>query len=61
MFIALHSGKCLLVTAVVSTLLLFDPVTLPLNLLTSNEMDDQDLSCTIHPPSFIDDMSSVFC
>jgi len=32
---------------------LFDPVTLKFNLLTSNEMGDQDLSCTIQPPSLV--------
>jgi len=36
-FIAMPSGECLLVVAVVSTLHLFDPVALTFNLLTSNE------------------------
>jgi len=31
--------------------MLIDPLTLTFNLLTSNKMGDQDLSCTIHLPS----------
>jgi len=51
-FIAAPSGECLPVAAAVITLHLFDPVTLALNLLTLNEMGDQDLSCVIHLPSW---------
>ena len=36
-----------------STLHLFDPVTLTFNLLNSNKMDDQELSCTTHLLSLV--------
>ena len=39
-FIAAPSGEFLLVTAAVSTLHLYDPVTVTFNLLTLNEMGD---------------------
>jgi len=59
-FIVAPSGECLLVAAAVSTLHLFDLVTLTFNFLTSNEMGDQDLSCTIYLPSLVL-LSGGFC
>jgi len=55
-FIAALSGECLLDAAAVSALHLFDFVTLTFNLSTSNEIGNQDLSCTM----FGGDMSSGF-
>jgi len=52
-FIVAPSGECWLVAAAVSTLHLFDSVTLTFNRLTSNEMGDQNLSCTVHLPSSV--------
>jgi len=37
------------------------PPSLTFDLLTSNEIGDQDLSCTMHLPSLGDDVSSSFC
>jgi len=40
--IVAHLGECWLVTVAISTLHLFDHVTLTFNLFTSNEKADQD-------------------
>ena len=58
-----HSRSSLLISrggGLHITLRLFDPVTLTFNLLSSNEMDDLDLSCT-PPAKFGGGMHIGFC
>ena len=52
-FITAPSGECLVVAVAVSRLPLCDHMTLKFNLLTSNEMSEQDLLCTIHLSSLV--------
>jgi len=57
-----HCGALwrMLIAAAVSTLHLFDRVNLTFNFLISNEMGDQELSCTIHLPGLVMTCPAVF-